>query len=305
MLRSLQAWAAELVGTFTFVTIIGGSVILATGQVAGLGLVGIGLAQAFGLGATITVFAAISGGHFNPAVTLSAWIGRKINGADALGYVGCQTLGALSAALVLRVMFPENVWQVSNLATPGLTVSTTKGLLIEAVLTFFLVMAVWGTGIDERGPRLGGLGVGLTLGAIVIAFGPLTGVGLNPARYIGPAAMSGHVDDWWVYIIGPSIGGAVAGVLYPTLFWGGFPWARVGGSPGEAPDTVSPPPLSAIEEPAEVLPRKAPQRATVARAPATTTGGTRSATTSGARKRKPATRRKAAPRRDDTEAFEP
>lgn len=289
MQRSLQAWAAELVGTFMFITIICGSVILATGQVAGLGLLGIGLAHAFGLGATITVFAAISGSHFNPAVTLSAWIGRKINSADALGYVACQILGALAAALVLRIMFPENVWRVSNLATPGLTVSAGKGLLIEAVLTFFLLMAVWGTGIDERGPRVGGFGIGLTLGAMIVAFGPLTGVGLNPARYIGPAAMSGQLDDWWVYFVGPAIGAVAAGVLYPTLFWGGFPWARIGGSPGEAPDTVSPPPLSAIEEPAEiVIQRKAP-----ARKPATT-GGARSAAAGGTRKRKPATR-KAAP----------
>ncbi len=238
MTKSLQAWAGELVGTFMFVTIIGGSVILASD----FGAIGLGLSHAFGLGGTICIFAAVSGAHFNPAVTISAWIGRKISSADALGYVACQVLGALAAGITLRVMFAESVWRASNIGTPALTVSSGKGLLIEALLTFFLVLTVWGTGIDERGPKVGGFAIGATLGAMVLAFGPLTGVGLNPARYIGPAAVAGAVDDWWVYLFGPIIGGVAAGIIYPTLFWGGFPFARIGGSPDLSPDTVSPPP---------------------------------------------------------------
>jgi hypothetical protein len=148
----------------------------------------------------------------------------------------------------LRVSFDEGAWAASNLATPTLTVSTGRGLLIEAVLTFFLVMVIWGTGIDERGPRVGGFAIGTVLGAMILAFGPLTGVGLNPARFIGPAAVAGHLDDWWVYFIGPALGGAVAGVVYPALFWGGWPWARVGGSPDRAPDTMTPTPASVNED---------------------------------------------------------
>jgi MIP family channel proteins len=228
-----------------FVTIICASVILATSGLANIGLAGIGLAHAFGLGATITIFAAVSGSHFNPAVTLSAWIGRKISSADALGYVACQILGALGAGVVLRVMFSEAAWRTSNLGTPGLSVSSGKGLLVEAVLTFFLCLAVWGTGLDERGPKVNGFFIGITLGAMVIAFGPLTGVGLNPARYLGPAAVAGHVDDWWVYFLGPAIGALVAGVMYPTLFQGGFPWMR-----REEPDEL-PAPVPVPAEPDE------------------------------------------------------
>lgn len=265
MTKSLRAWAGELVGTFIFVTIICASVIIATGTTQGIGLVGVGLAHAFGLGAVITAFGAISGSHFNPAVTLSAWIGRKISSADALGYVACQTLGALGAGLVLRVMFTRAEWGPSNIGTPSLTVSSGKGVFIEAVLTFFLIIVIWGTGIDERGPRVGGFAIGTVLGGMIIAFGPLTGVGLNPARFIGPAAVAGHVDDWWVYFLGPVIGGVAAGVIYPTLFWGGFPFARIGGSPDEAPDTVSPPPLSAIDD--DPLPRPGAGRTAARRKP--------------------------------------
>lgn len=264
MSKSLQAWAGELVGTFVFISIIGASVILATGQVGDSGLVGIGLAHFLGLGATITAFAAISGAHFNPAVTLSAWIGRKISSADALGYVASQILGALGAAIFLRVAFEETAWAPSSLATPGLTVSTGKGVLIEAVLTFFLVIVIWGTGIDERGPKVGGFAIGAVLGGMILAFGPLTGVGLNPARYLGPAAVSSNLDDWWVYILGPVIGGAAAGLMYPYLWWGGLPWARIGGSPTGAPDTVGPMPSSTpAEEPEDIDDR--PARRTPAR----------------------------------------
>lgn len=254
LLKSMQAWVGELVGTFSFVTIVCASIILTTGQLANTGLVGVAIAHAFGLGAVITAFAAISGSHFNPAVTLAAWIGRKISSADALGYVAAQIFGALGAGVFLRVAFEEGTWRASNLGTPALAVSTGRGLLLEAVLTFFLIMVIWGTGIDERGPKVGGFAIGAVVGAMILGFGPLTGVGVNPARFLGPAAVAGSVTDWWVYILGPAIGGAAAGVLYPTLFWGGWPFARIGGSPDEAPDTVSPTRPSMVqEEPEEEL----------------------------------------------------
>ncbi len=271
MPRSLQAWAAELIGTFMFVTIICASVILTTSGLANVGLAGIGLVQAFGLGATITVFAAISGSHFNPAVTLSAWIGRKISSADALGYVACQVLGALGAGVVLRVMFAEAAWRTSNLGTPGLAVSTGKGLLVEAVLTFFLCLTAWGTGLVERVPKVSGFFVGIVLGAMVIAFGPLTGVALNPARYLGPAAVAGHVDGWWVYFLGPAIGAGAAGVMYPTLFQGGFPWTTR--EAGAAPPEEAPAPIPVDDEPepapapARKPAKRKPQRRSAAKAP--------------------------------------
>jgi aquaporin Z len=240
----MQAWAGELVGTFGFVTIGAGAGIIAGSGLADLGLLGVAAANGFGLAVMVTTFWVISGSHFNPAVTLSALIGRKIRPIDALGYVACQILGALGAGLMLRVVFEESAWRAAGLGAPAITISSGRAVLVEAVFTFLLAMVIWATGIDERGPRVGGFAIGGFVFVGVLAVGPLTGGAFNPARYLGPAAMADNLTDWWVYFVGPGIGGAVAGVLYPTIFQGGFPWTR-------RPEAPAPPP------PADETPRKA------------------------------------------------
>jgi aquaporin Z len=240
--KQTKAWAAELIGTYGFVTIGAGAGIIAGGGIAELGVFGVAAANGFGLAVMIATFAAISGSHFNPAVTLSALIGRKIRPVDALAYVACQILGALGAGLTLRTIFSETTWRVANLGAPGLTVSAGRGVLIEAVFTFFLTLVVWGTAMsrrEEEGPVAGGLVIGLFVFVGVLAVGPLTGGAFNPARYLGPAAMADRLDDWWVYFVGPGIGGAVSGVLYPTLFGDGFPWARPGTASAPAAEPVA------------------------------------------------------------------
>jgi MIP family channel proteins len=221
----MQSWAGELVGTFAFVTIGAGAGIVAGGGIADLGTFGVAAANGIGLAVMVTAFFAISGAHFNPAVTLSALVGRRIRAVDALGYASCQILGALGAGLTLRIIFAEAAWRPARLGAPGLTVSTGRGVLIEAVFTFFLAIVIWATGMDERGPRVGGFAIGLTVFVGVLVVGPLTGGAFNPARYLGPAAVADDLSNWWVYFVGPGIGGAVAGVLYPTLFGDGFPWS--------------------------------------------------------------------------------
>jgi aquaporin Z len=211
---------AEFVGTFAFMSILAASVIVATGTNASTyGLLGIATAHGVALAALVSAFGQHSGAHFNPAVTLSAWLGRKIAAMDAVGYVVMQVLGALGGAFMLRFLFSEAQWKPSNIATPGLTVSVGRGLLAEAIFTFILVIVIWGTGIDERGPRIGGIAIGFTLFALLLIDGPLTGAGLNPARYLGSAIVSGQYKDWWVYIVGPAIGGIVA-AGYSYVFMG-------------------------------------------------------------------------------------
>jgi MIP family channel proteins len=242
--RSFQAWAAELVGTFGFVVIGAGAGIVAGGGLADIGPFGVAAANGVGLAVMVTAFFAVSGGHFNPAITLSALVGRKIRPVDALGYVASQSLGALGAGLVLRVVFEEGAWRPAALGAPSLTVSSGRGLLVEAVFTFLLAIVIWGTAIDERGPKVGGFAIGLTVFVGVLAVGPLTGGAFNPARYLGPAAVADTLSDWWVYFVGPGIGGLVAGLAYPTVFGAGFPWAPT------AEEPPAPPPPAERKRPA-------------------------------------------------------
>jgi MIP family channel proteins len=250
--KYLQAWLGELVGTYGFVTIGAGAGIIAGGRVADLGLLGVAFANGIALGVMVTIFARISGGHLNPSMTLSAWLGRKIHTLDAVGYIGFQILGALGAGLTLRVIFAEAVWRPANLGAPGLGVgvSAGRGVLIEAVFTFFLALAVWATGFDDRGPRFGGFVIGLVVFVGVLVTGPLTGGAFNPARYIGPAAVANDLSDWWVYFVGPAIGATAAGLLYPTVFWDGWPWARSAEAPDLALATESAPPARKPRKPA-------------------------------------------------------
>jgi len=235
-----RAWLAELVGTFAFMTILAASVIVATGGLAGYGLLGIATAHGVALAALVTALGPASGGHFNPAVTLSAWLGRKIETLDAVVYVVVQVAGAIGAAFFLRVLFTRAQWGASNLATPALSISVGKGLLAEAVFSFIFFLVIWGNGIDDRGPRIGGIAIGFTLFGLLLIDGPLTGAGLNPARYLGSAIVSGHYTNWWVYIAGPAIG-AVFAAAYSYLFMGtSLPRAT---APEEAPPPEDAPPV--------------------------------------------------------------
>lgn len=216
-----RTWAAELVGTYAFVTIGAGAGIVAGAQIAEIGLLGVAAANGLGLAVMVTALMSISGAHLNPAITLSALLGRKIRSVDALGYVAAQTLGAVLAAVTLRTVFDEADWIVAGLGAPALGVESEVGLLAEAVFTVFLALVVWGTAIDERGPKVGGFAIGVTVFVGVLAIGPLTGGAFNPARYFGPAVILGDLSGWWVYVLGPAAGAAVVGLGYPLLFMAG------------------------------------------------------------------------------------
>jgi MIP family channel proteins len=160
----------------------------------------------------------ISGAHFNPAVTFAVLLARRIRPTVAGLYVVTQLVAAVIGAWFLLAVFPASAWRPVHLGTPFLDNGTTfgGGVLLEAVLTFFLVFAVFGIAIDGRGPFKGiaGFGIGLVLGFDILVGGPLTGAAMNPARTFGPAVASGFWDNHLVYWLGPLIGAAAAGVLY-------------------------------------------------------------------------------------------
>jgi aquaporin Z len=217
-----RASLAEAIGTFIFFTIGAGAVIVETSPTTqgSVGLIGVAAAHGLTLAIMVTVFGGISGGHFNPAVSLGVLAGGKIEAPRAFSYIGAQLVGALAAGGMLRLMFVRERWEPSNLGTPsiGIGVSVGQAILIEAVLTFVLLIAVWGTGVDPRGAKVGGFGIGLAVFVDILVGGPLTGAAMNPARHFGTAAMSGYWSDWWVYWVGPILGGLLASLVYRGAF---------------------------------------------------------------------------------------
>lgn len=218
---------AELVGTFAFFTIGAGAVVISGIAPNQIALVGIALAHGVALAVMVSIFMGISGGQFNPAVSIGLWIGGKMRSAETAVYVAAQLVGGTLAGIVLSRFFTEAQWTRTHLGTPALAAGVPVGraILVEAVLTFFLLLAVWGTAVDPRAPAIGGFGIGLMVFADILVGGPLTGAAMNPARVFGPALAAtlmgdgGGFDNHFVYWVGPLAGGAIASILYRTFFY--------------------------------------------------------------------------------------
>jgi aquaporin Z len=164
----------------------------------------------------ITATMRISGGHLNPAVTLGLLVARRTNPGTAAAYIVAQVLAAVVAAWVLKGLYPNAVLRATSLGTPHLaaSINITQGIVVEAVLAFLLVSAVFGTCVNPDAPRVGGFGIGLTLVADILMGGGLTGAAVNPARAFGPALVAGDMVAQIVYWVGPILGGIVAGLLW-------------------------------------------------------------------------------------------
>jgi aquaporin Z len=212
---------AELLGTFALVFIGAGSILADTLTGGKVGLTGIALAHGVAIATMVSAAGHLSGGHFNPAVTGAFMATGRLAVGAGLAYVGAQLVGALVGAFFLMAAFPEAVRRTALLGTPVLAAGVTSGtgIVVEAILTFFLVFVVFGTAVDTRGPRAaGGLFIGLVIAMDILAGGALTGAAMNPARAFGPAFFAGAWANQGVYWIGPLLGGIVAGWLYHTVY---------------------------------------------------------------------------------------
>lgn len=224
-----QKLVAEFIGTFALVFFGVGAISAdqflrsSTNGQSGFGLLGVALAQGLAIGIMVTALGHISGGHFNPAVTIGFWVTRKLSTFDLLAYWVAQIAGAVAAAYLLRRL-PFDAWSSVQLGTPDLAsgVTRTNGMIFEGVMTFFLVFVVFATAVDARGAfnKIAGFAIGLTVTLGVLLGGPFTGAALNPARVLGPALASNHWTNHGVYWIGPLAGGLAAGWLYDALFLG-------------------------------------------------------------------------------------
>jgi aquaporin Z len=210
--------AAEFIGTFMFVLAVLGSLVV-SGQG---GLAGTALAQGFALAIMISALGHVSGGHFNPAVTLGFLITRRIAPALAVVYAIAQFAGAIAAALLLHALYPEEAGleNAATVVTTQADFSAWEALILEGVFTFMLVWVVFATAVDDRGSfgAIGGFGIGLVLAVSVLTIGPITGSSINPARTLGPALVEGEWADAWIYYVGPFVGGALAALVYTVLY---------------------------------------------------------------------------------------
>jgi MIP family channel proteins len=219
-----QKLFAEFLGTFALIFFGAGAV--CTDQylhgAGGVGLLGIALAHGLAIGIMVSALGHISGGHFNPAVTIGFWVTKRVNTVDVLIYWAAQLAGAAAAAFLLKALVPEETWRAVALGTPALVrdFSRLSGMVLEAVTTFFLVLVVFATAVDEKGTfrSIAGFGIGLTITLGILVAGPFTGAALNPARSFGPALASAHWANWGVYWVGPLAGGFIAGLLYDSLY---------------------------------------------------------------------------------------
>jgi len=211
-----QAWIAEFIGTFALI-FIGVGAIASNALIHGQsGLVGIALAHGLTIAVMVSATAAISGGHLNPAVTIGLLTAGKIDLLNAIGYVMAQCLGAISAAFLIKIIFPATILQSIGMGTPALGQGVTPavGLLTEIILTFFLVFVVYGTGVYHGAPKVGGLFIGLAVTLDILMGGPITGAAMNPARHLGPALLGGGLENIWLYWLGPVVGGILAATVY-------------------------------------------------------------------------------------------
>lgn len=221
-----QKMLAEFFGTFALVAFGCGAIcadqyMQASGQ-AGLGLLGISLAFGLPIAIMVTAVGHISGGHLNPAVSIGFWVTRRATTLDTLLYWFAQLAGASAAAYMLRSVVPEATWRAIHLGTPALAggLSRAAGMLIEGIMTFFLVFVVFATAVDDQGAfnKIAGFAIGLTI-AMGMLFGtPFTGGSINPARAFGPALASHDWLNHGVYWVGPLAGGVLAGWIYDAAF---------------------------------------------------------------------------------------
>jgi aquaporin Z len=230
---AVRRGVAEFVGAFTLIFIGGGAGIV----VGGNDIVAIALANGLAIGIMVTNLGHISGGHFNPAITLAFVLARRITTTLAAVYWVAQFAGATAAALLLRGIF-SNISRLGEVPHAPL-VSDGKGLIVEIVLTFFLVWAVWATAVDPRGAfkSIAGLAIGLTITMDVFMGGPVTGAAMNPARAFGPELVENFWGEAWIYYLGPALGAVLAALVYEYLYLRPL-----------APEPVGPP-ETGVEEP--------------------------------------------------------
>lgn len=224
--KTTQAGLAEFFGTFTLVFLGAGAGALALpgDQANNVGLLSVAMTHGIALMFIIYTWGWISGAHVNPAVTLGVLLSGNISFGKSILYWIAQFAGGAAAAFLLVYLLgsDSSIGQTIGKFTPDVvgkeTADPVKVIVIEAVLTFFLVCSVLSNGIAGKNSNLVGVAIGFVLIADILFGGTLTGASMNPARTFGPALVKQNLGYVWLYIVGPAIGGIAAALVYGGVF---------------------------------------------------------------------------------------
>ena len=210
----MQRYIAEVFGTFALVFV--GTAAIASNDLLGGELTAVGVALAFGLVVMAMVYAIgdISGAHLNPAVTVGFWAAGRLHKSDLSPYILSQCLGAVIASAMVWAIFPSE----TNLGTTVPTGGLLESFALEIVLTAILMFVILGvsSGAKEKG-LMAGIAVGGTVALASLCGGFISGASMNPARSLGPAIVTGTLNDLWLYMVAPSLGAVLAVAAYKLI----------------------------------------------------------------------------------------
>ena len=203
---------AEFLGTFTLIFLGAGAIVSGKADLAG-----VAFAHGLAIFVMVSALAGISGAHFNPAVSVAMLVTKKICGQDFLYFVLAQLAGASVASLALNYIYGNG----NGYGLPSIAEGTSvgAGVLAEILGTALLLFVIFGVAVDKRSVASShpGLPIGLTISAVIFSVGPITGAALNPARWFGPALVSGDWTNAWVYIVAPIAGAVLAALTYQAV----------------------------------------------------------------------------------------
>lgn len=203
----MKRYFAEFLGTFGMIFAGTGAIIINQSSGGAIGHAGIALTFGLVVMAMIHTFGDVSGAHMNPAVSLGFAVARRFSWSQVPGYIGAQLLGAISASLILQLLFPAS-------ETLGATLpagSWSQSFVLEVVLTFFLMLTILSVSVGGREKGItAGLAIGAVVGLEAMFAGPISGASMNPARSLAPALISGHFEFLWIYLIAPTLGALLA-----------------------------------------------------------------------------------------------
>lgn len=224
----LKALIAEFIGTFALLFAGVGSIVMVNFMVpnepkSAASLIIVALAHGLAIAVCGSAMGHISGGHFNPAVSLGMAVARKIDFMTMIGYWIAQFAGGIVGTfMVMKAVDSPGAKDYFDTINGGLPevnalITSSSAMLLEGIGTFFLVLVVLGTCVDRRAAKMGAWYAGLTITMMILTFGPLTGGSINPARWFGPALVRSLLTDLPVYLAGPAVGAILAAIIYAYL----------------------------------------------------------------------------------------